>query len=65
MLKVIKLKVGDIVRDHGGMTGRVEGFKIDGVRIRWSDGEHLYGDDELRMSGLMLVTTADAVRSRR
>lgn len=64
-MKVLNLKVGDKLRDQHGTIGRVVGFKIDGVVIEWPDGRHLYGDDELRMSGLVMVSALDSVASSR
>ncbi len=59
-MKVTALKQGDLVSDSDGtLLGEVISFHVDGVRVRWDNGEtHRYSDEDLKARGVALVEGA-------
>lgn len=57
---ILKLKVGDTVKDYRGVFGTVRDFSRNGVSIRWGEDDlRWYNDDDLDAAGIVRVSPLD------
>jgi hypothetical protein len=56
MTRVTDLTKGDTVKDSANTTGRVVGFKVDGVVLEMGGKEFRYTDEDLKAHGVVRVS---------